>query len=148
MNNFRKSIPVIIILLAGCASGKLLMKIDPSLEANARIYEIKSPDSWSDRRLNVSFGTYRVADADTGGTITKKSSVTEIHWLNMLLGMSSPDATKSKVSMPHTYKFKIGDEITWDSECVLFTEEREVNEKYISTEGWFSLHTRSTYACH
>ena len=145
MKMFRKSIPVIIILLAGCASGTLLMKIDPSLETNARVYEVKSPDSWSDKMLNVFFGAYRVADADTGWTRTKKSSVTEIYWVNVVLGMSSPDATLSKVSMSHAYKFKIGNEITWDSQCVLLTEEHEVKDKNVSRVETLSSHYTCRY---
>lgn len=133
-----KSIPVIIILLVGCASGKLLMKIDPSLETNARVYEVKSPDPFSDNKLNVFFGPYRVVDADTGPVTTTKSSVTEIDWGNILLRMSSPDAKRIKTSQTHTYKFKIGDEITWGSECVLFTDERKENWKNVSTEEIFS----------
>ena len=139
MKNYWKCIPVIIILLAGCASGQLLMKIDPSLETNARLYEVKTPDSWSERRLNVSFGPYRVADADGGLTRTTKSSVSEIYWLNIVLGMEHPDATISNTSMSHTYKFKVGNEITWDSECILLTEEHEVKDKDIISVEPLSL---------
>ncbi len=106
MKNYWKCIPVIILLLAGCASGQLLMKIDPSLETNARLYEVKTPDTWSERRLNVSFGPYRVADADTGWTRPTKSSEREIYWLNIVLdialGMDNPEETKSNVSRSHT----------------------------------------------
>ena len=129
MKKYWKCIPVIILLLAGCASGQLLMKIGPSLETNARLYEVKTPDTWSERRLNVSFGPYRVADADTGWTRPTKSSERKIYWLNIALGMDHPEETKSNVSMSHTYKFKVGNEITWDSQCVLLTEELEVKEK-------------------
>jgi hypothetical protein len=144
MKNLRKTIPVIIILLAGCTTAKLLMKIDPSLETNARVYEVKSPSSWSDnKKLNVSFGTYRVADANTGWRTTKTSSATEISLANQLLGMSSSDATNIKTSQSLAYKFKIGDEITWDSQCVHLAEKREVKSKNVSSVEILS----SQYTC-
>jgi hypothetical protein len=142
MKNYWKCIPVIIILLAGCASGKLLMKLDPSLETNARVYEVKFSDTWSEKWRNISFGPYRVTDADTGWIITKKTSETELYWLNMLLGMNSPDATRSKVSQSSNYKFKIGNDTAWDAKCILFTDEREVNEKNVSTAEIFSERSR------
>lgn len=137
---FQKSIPFIAMLLTGCASGELLMKIDPSLEANARVYEVKSSDSWIDKMLNISFGAYQVADANTGQTRTKKFSVTKIHSVNKLECMSSPDATKSRLSKYHTYKFKIENEITWDAQCVLFTDERKVEDKKTSKVETLSSH--------
>ncbi len=145
MKKYWKCIPVIILLIAGCASGQLLMKIDPSLETNARLYEVKTPDTWSEKRLNVSFGPYRVADADAYLARTTKSSESEIYWLNLAFGVDHPDARINKSSMSHTYKFMVGNEITWDSECILLTEEREVKEKNVSSVEPLSLQYTCRY---
>jgi hypothetical protein len=135
--------PIAIMVLVGCASGKLLMKINPSLEANALVYEVKSPDSWSDRKLNVSFGKYQVADVDTGWVTTKKSYESEMHWLGKLLGMNDPDSIRRKVSRSLEYKFKVGDDITWDAQCVFLAEEREVREKNVTKKETLS----TNYTC-
>jgi len=47
---------LILLILTGCACGKIVMKIDPSLESNALVYEVKRTELWSD----LSFGPYRV----------------------------------------------------------------------------------------
>ncbi len=145
MKNLSKTIPVIIILLTGCTTLSLRMKVDPSLETNARVYEVKSPSSWSvNKKLNVSFGTYRVADANTGWRTTKTSSATEISMVDQLLGMSSSDATNIKGSQTLAYKFKIGDEITWDCQCVHLAEKRVTKHKNVSSLEILS----SRYTCH
>jgi hypothetical protein len=120
------------------------MKVDPSLETNARVYEVKSPSSWSvNKKLNVSFGTYRVTDANTGWKTTKTSSATEISMVNQLLGMSSSDATNIKTSRSLSYIFKVGNEITWDSQCFHRAEKRVVKNKNLSSVEILS----SRYTC-
>lgn len=128
MKIFRKSILVIIILLAGCGTAKVVMKIDPSLDANAMVYEVTYPDSLRDKLsgkdLNVSFGNYRVTDADVGWQRTKKISETEDTNIT-IFGFSNIDDTSdtthkiitSQVYQSINYKFKVGTETTWDSQC-------------------------------
>ena len=62
------------------------MRIGPALEKNSDVYEVTSPDSWSDEKLNVSFGDYRVAnmDMDTGWTTTRDSSSTGSFWTDLI----------------------------------------------------------------
>jgi hypothetical protein len=123
------------------------MQVDPSLETNARVYEVESPDSWSDKKLNVSFGPYRVADINAGWRRTGKSSSTGSFWTDMLFeatGISTSDRTESddttsddttsEVSQQSlTYKFKIGNEITWDSQCDHIAEKQETKYKKVSS---------------
>jgi hypothetical protein len=151
MKYFWKTIPVIILLLlTGCKTATLLMKVDPALETNASVYEVLSPEGWSDKELNVSFGAYRVEDVDTGWVTTRKSSDRESFWANMLYeatGIStiSPDditgdtaddtrsEETSEVFQSLSYKFKIGNGITWDSQCDHFAEKQETVYKKVTS---------------
>ena len=68
MNTYIKCLPLTILLLTGCTTLSLVMKVDSELEANAIVYTVSYPDSLADKlsgnNLNVSFGPYRVSDAD------------------------------------------------------------------------------------
>jgi hypothetical protein len=155
MKHLRKSIPVILILLTGCTTATLLMKVDPSLETNASVYEVESPDSWSDKKLNVSFGPYRVADMDAGWRRTGDSPSTGSFWADMLAdilsettglstSINTPDGTTSDDTTSDdttsefseqslTYKFKVGNEITWDSRCDHIAEKQETRYRQASS---------------
>jgi hypothetical protein len=152
MKNLWKCIPVILIFLTGCTTAKLLMKVDPTLETNASVYEVESPSSWSDKKLNVSFGAYRVADVDTSWIRTRKPSATGSLWADMLFevaGISTSsydeatDEETSEVSQSLSYKFKIGDEITWDSQCDHLAEKQETKHGKVTTLKILS----SRYTC-
>ncbi len=148
MSNFWKSTLVIIaIFLAGCTTAKLAMKVDPILEANAFVYEIKSPGALSDKKLNVSFGPYRVVDIDTSW-ITTEESASGLFWVDLLYeftginssgiqksddrtsdGKVSPASSiydkRSESSQSLAYNFMVGSEVAWFSQCNHFIEMRE-----------------------
>lgn len=148
-----KSLPLIIILLTGCTPVKLLMKVDTSLEANAIVYKINYPDSLADKlsgnRLNISFGPYRVTDADVSWARTgsqaedpdpfitfkntrKSGNTTTTTKLGVgptsIFGFSRPAAegepSINKSSQTITYKFKVGKDITWNALCSHRAEKR------------------------
>lgn len=134
-----------VAVLAGCTTLSLQMKVDPSLETNAKVYEVTSPNVWfSDKKLHVTFGDYRVADANTGWRTTNTSSATETSLTNQLFGVSSSDATNIKSSQTITYKFNIGDKIAWDSHCVHLADKRVTKHKNVSSLEILS----SRYNCH
>ncbi len=153
MNIFIKCLLLIIIFLTGCTPVKLLMKVDTSLESNAVIYKLKYPDSLADKisgkRLNVSFGPYRVTDADLSWTRTgsqaedpdpfftfkntrKSGNTTTTTKLGVgptsILGFSRPPAegepTIDKSFRTVKYKFKVDQGITWNALCVHRAEKR------------------------
>lgn len=150
MRYLQKNILVIIaILLTGCTTLELVMKVDTSLKANATAYEITSPDSWStDKKLNVSFGPYRVTNLKSGWTRTqtKKPSETGGFLTDILFETtgirtgdstddddyneisSDPNTTRTEVSESLTYHFTINDKVTWHGECH-HTSERDLFEK-------------------
>lgn len=127
----RINILVIILLLAGCAPLQLLMEIDPSLKTNAKVYEVKHPDTWTDKRLNVSFGPYQVTDVDFSWRKKVDSPGLGLHLLEHM-GLTVPGADIRTVSQSHTYKFKIGNNITWDAECGHNLKKREVESKTVA----------------
>ena len=148
MKNLWKSIPLIIImLLAGCKTAQLVMKVDPTLESNASVYEVKTPDVWSDeKKLNVSFGAYRVTDMDIGWTKKRNASTSGNFWIDMLTyipGVSAGSVDRSRdadngetiteVSRSLSYAFRVGDDVVWNAECAHFAEEQEFKEKGYET---------------
>jgi hypothetical protein len=153
MNIFRKSLPLIVILLTGCTIAKLVMKVDTALEANAIVYELDYPDSLADKlsgnRLNMSFGPYRVTDTDVSWARTgwqaedpdplfnvkstresgNTTTTTEIGvGPTSIFGYTRPAAegepSIKKVSQSITYKFKVGQNITWNALCSHRAEKR------------------------
>jgi hypothetical protein len=146
MNIFWKTLPLIIILLTGCSTAKVLMQVDTALEANSIVYKLDYPDSVSDKvsgkRLNVSFGPYRVTNADVswtrtdtkaedpepvfGSSSTHKSGDTTITkeirgGPTSILGYTRPadegEPSIKKTSRTISYKFKVGHDITWKAHC-------------------------------
>ena len=134
-----------VAVLTGCTTLSLQMRVDPSLENNAKVYKVISPNAWfTDEKLNLSFGQYRVADAKTGWRTTKTSSATETSLTNQLFGMSGSDATNIKSSQTITYKFNIGNKTTWDSKCVHLADKRVTKNENVSSLEILS----SRYTCH
>lgn len=164
MKNLWKSTPIVIImLLAGCKTATLLMKVDPTLEANASVYEVKTPNVWSDeKKLNVSFGAYRVTDMDIGWTKKRNASTSGNFWVDMLTyipgvsaggvnrsgddddeTISDPGETISEISQSLSYRFRAGDEIAWFSECAHVAEKGVTKHKHSSSLRILS----SNYIC-
>ena len=114
MKTHRIGILVVPLLLAGCAYGKVVMKIDPSLESNALVYEVKNQKSLSNR--NLSFGPYRVEGAYKDVTKRTISSKTSIAWLNVLFGRDQPVEKIEETVWSYSYKFIVGGDIAWDAD--------------------------------
>lgn len=158
MNIFIKWFLLIVIFLTGCTPVKLLMKVDASLESNAVVYKLKYPDSLADKisgkRLNVSFGPYRVTDADLSWTgmcwqaedpdpfftfknTHKSGNTTTTIKLGVgptsILGFSRPPAegepTIEKSFRTVKYKFKVDQGITWNALCVHRAEKRVTQQE-------------------
>lgn len=133
------------VLLTGCTTLELRMRVDPSLRDNANVYKVTSPDSWSpDKRLNVSFGPYRVTDLDVGWTTTRTPSKTKgllailLQRAGISIGLSTdnddddygydddtvsdPNTTSTEITESLTYAFTVNDKITWRAECHHLTE--------------------------
>ncbi len=143
MNTFRKSLPVIILLISGCATGGWQMKIEPTLAANALVYDIKSEKSWTEKKLNISFGKYQVTDAKKGQKHIEKTRVwDEYQLIYMALGLNERQMINKTINASHSYNFKIGTETTWHAECVHIAEaQNEKLTKRISVENSWSLYT-------
>ncbi len=140
---------LVLLLLAGCTTANLVMKVDPTLESNATVYEVETPKAISNDSLNVSFGPYRVADAHASWTRTGDSRAQGSLWLDILYeftGLTTHDSTKreetppftitgptsvhdtkSYVSQSLTYNFKVRDDITWHSKCD-FNAEKNISK--------------------
>lgn len=85
----------------------------------------------------MSFGDYRVAEADTRSMATRKSSEPDSFWVGVMFeifGLSASssldddDGERMTVSTSHTYQFRIGDGVSWDAECHFLAERRQVKE--------------------
>jgi hypothetical protein len=74
----------VLLLLGGCTTAKLVMKVDPTLESNATVYEVETPKAMSNNSLNVSFGPYRVADAHASWTRRGDFRPQGSFWLDLL----------------------------------------------------------------
>jgi len=162
MKNLIKYFPLITLSLAGCTPVKLLMNVDTSLESYADVYRLSYPNSLADKisgkRLNVSFGPYRVTDIDLSWTrissqaedpdpfFTFKSehesgNTTTTTKLGVgpssLYGFSRPPAegepTIDKSFRTVNYKFSIGQEITWNVLCAHWSEERAIQYENTNT---------------
>ncbi len=138
MKNLWKSIPVVLILLTGCSVATLQMKVDPALETNSRVHEVQTPKEWSDeKKLNVSFGDYRVTDMNIRSA--RKALSTGSFWTRVLFegtgimvgGVQYPDASVSNASRSYAYAFSVGDD-RWNSECMHLVEEEEIEGSW----GW------------
>lgn len=155
MNIYIKFLPLTFILLSGCTPTKLVMKVDTALEANSAVYKLNYPDSLSDKlsgkRLNISFGPYRVTNANvslkkigwqaedpdsffTFKNTRRSDNTTTTTKLEIgptsILGFSRP-AAEGEPSIKRsiqkiTYKFKVGQEITWNALCAYKAEERVI----------------------
>lgn len=138
MKNLWVSLPVILILLAGCKTATLLMRVDPALESNASVYEVKSPDVWSaEKKLNVSFGAYRVSDMDiswttTGDTSSPGSFLTDVLYEVAGVKTGGDDDSIREVTRSLSYAFSGGDKVIWNADCVHLVEEREYEERVLS----------------
>lgn len=104
---------VIPLLVAGCAYGRMVMKIDPSLESNALVYEVQNPKS----SKNLSFGSYRVEGYQEtwkyGGSVPKRDR----DWIDITFGVDVPVEKIEETVWSYGYKFIVRDKITWDAEC-------------------------------
>ena len=129
MNIIFKSV-LIIIVLTSCRSAEFIMNVDSSLEANAQIYKMKSPSSWFDEKLNVTFGDYRVSKTDITHT-TKSLFGLEITWVSTLFGKDI-GFTKNTIMTSISYKFEIANGNTWDSKCVFVAEKKEIDYKKVT----------------
>lgn len=125
------NILVILLLLAGCAPVQLLMQIDPSLKTNAKVYEVKHPDTWTDKRLNVSFGPYQVTDVDFSWRKKENTLGFGLHLLEHM-DLTVPGGGTHTISQSHSYNFKIGNDIAWDAKCAHNLKEREVEDKTVA----------------
>ena len=78
MNILIKLALLSIVLLSGCTTVTVRMNVDESLASQAVVYNLKHPNSLSDKisgnRLNVSFGPYQVTEADLSWTRTSSEA--------------------------------------------------------------------------
>lgn len=134
------------------------MKVDTALEANAIVYELEYPDSLADKlsgnRMNMAFGPYRVTDADASWARTgsqaedpdpifhfkkvresgKTTTTTEVGaGPTSLYGYTRPAAegepSLKKISQSIKYKFKVGQDNTWNALCSYRAKERVTEYK-------------------
>jgi hypothetical protein len=171
MNILRKSLPAIILLLAGCTPVKLIMNVDTTLKDNAIVYEVSYPNSIKDKisgnRLNMSFGPYRVTDAklswtgiktkaedpdplfsskktSTSGNVTTKTEIAV--GPKSLFGYTRP-ADKGEPSIRDefrsiTYNINVGKQTTWNASCTHKAEKRVTqHETSTSVEVLSSIFT-------
>lgn len=136
MKVFKKNILIIsAVLLTGCSAGQLQMNVDPSLQNNSEVYEVTSSGSWwSDDRLNVSFGNYRVTDADISWETKSEGK----GFFAQVLDKWGLDAGYSDViteSKSQSYHFKIGRDIIWNSQCVHIVKKHKVENKTVGSIG-------------
>jgi len=101
-------------MLVGCAYGKIVMKIDPSLESNALVYEVKRTKLPTD----LSFGPYRIEGyhetwARTSGPPPKRDR----DWIDIVFAVEMPVEKIEEVDWSYGYTFIVRDEIVWDAEC-------------------------------
>jgi len=151
-----------VILLTGCTPVKVQMNVDTSLESNAVVYNLNYPNSLSDKisgkRLNVSFGPYRVTDVDL--SLTRINSQAEdpdpiLNYKNTrksgntttttkigvgpssFLGFSRPpeegEPAINKSFRTVNYKFTAGQETTWNALCVHKSKERIIQHENSNT---------------
>jgi hypothetical protein len=149
------------------------MKVDTALEANAIVYELNYPDSLADKlsgnRLNISFGPYQVTDANASWARTswqaeapdpffrfkstrKSDNTTTTTKIGVgptsIFGFSRPadegEPSINKVSRSITYKFKVGQDTTWNALCSHRAEKRVTQNENTSSVEILS----SNYTCH
>ncbi len=140
------AIPSVALVLAACTSATIVMEVDDSLENNATVYELSYPDSLSDKisdkRMNITFGPYRVADADLSlkkvniraeypaslvdiKNVEQRGDTTITTRISggptSIFGFSRPpgeyDATITESSRTMTYNFMINRGATWSAYC-------------------------------
>jgi len=81
------------------------MKMDPFLANDAQVYELSSSGKFFDTRLNVAFGDYRVAQADTGWMQTRDPTAPDSFWLRLIIGVfhlntsSDPEAMDTEIGI-------------------------------------------------
>lgn len=147
---------VVVLMMVGCTTVTVMMHLDPMLAENAQVYEVSSPGKFFDARLNVSFGEYQVAEADTQSTVTRDPSEPDSFWIRMIFGILNVNTFSKKefeVTTSHTYQFKIGDEMTWDAKChslVVEGEVKEVNDALITNQPAVKVRVKtlsSHYKC-
>lgn len=146
MKYFSYCIPIVLMLLAGCTTLNLVMKVDPTLEANAVVYEMTSEGKLTDKKLNVSFGAYRVADADSSWVSTSRSTEDEISLTNGISITRNTVAENVESNQSISYKFNVGDEVTWDSQCSHHVKKR-VTESNIIDNMSILESISSQYTC-
>ncbi len=141
------SFSFVVLALSACTPATIVMEVDGTLKSNSTMYVLSYPDSMSDtisgKRLNISFGPYRVVDADlswrkvnvragdpapivdikrverTGNTtITTSISGGPVSIFGFTRPPGKDDATTTESSKTITYKFKVGQNITWSAYCL------------------------------
>ena len=100
-------------VLAGCAQGKIVMKIDPSLESHALVYEVERPKS----SKNFSFGSYRVEDYHETWKQGRYVPERDRDWIDITFGVDMPVEKIQVTVWSYGYKFRVRDETAWDAEC-------------------------------
>ena len=106
-------IPVVALILAGCAYGRMAMKIDPSLQFNALVYEVKIARPSKD----FSFGPYRVEDYHETWQYGAAIPAKDRDWIDITFGVDMPVEKIQEILWSYSYKFIAGDEISWNAEC-------------------------------
>lgn len=116
------------VLVAGCVGAHLVVSVDPEAERRSTVYEIKQPGGFLPaKRLNVSFGPYRVVGADLGRSRTEhgkeRGKRRYVNWLGFLLcdedlfvTESSREDTKEQSL---AYRFEIAGSGSWTAKCTL-----------------------------
>lgn len=159
-------------LLSGCTPAKLVMNIDSALEENATVYTLSYPNSLTDKisgkRLNITFGPYKVTNADASGaktsweaedpdpifryknveksgnrTTTTKIGAGPTEILGFRRTPEEGEPTINKVAQSITYKFKIGKNKTWNAACDYKAKKRVQHQGSRTIIGILS----SNYTC-
>jgi hypothetical protein len=143
-----QAVPLIAacVLAAGCVGAHLVANVDPEAERRSTVYEIEQPGGfWLEKRLNVSFGPYRVADADLGRTRTERGRDTEkrryFNWLSLLFkneGLIVTESSREDTKKQRlAYRFEIAGKAPWTATCTLrrLVRHREESHMFTGDDG-------------
>ena len=139
-----QAVPLIAacVLAAGCVGAHLVANVDPEAERRSTVYVIEQPGGfWLEKRLNVSFGPYRVVDADLGRTRTERGKDTEkrryFNWLSLLFkneGLIVTESSREDTKKQRlAYRFEIAGKAPWAATCTLRRLVRHREESHMLT---------------
>jgi hypothetical protein len=120
----RYGIIFIVVVLTGCAIGKMVLNVDPDLQSNATVLEVHTPSAVAFKR-SFSFGEYRVDGDSIWVKGSTQSSSGDMGFLDALFSDDSSKTIRKKTTRTHSYQFLVGENVTWDAQCSLGTQQIE-----------------------